>query len=320
VFLLLMVLIGSSTATAAKFAVRELPLGLVPLARFGIAGLCLLPVVLRRGRFMRLLREDWRRLLVAALFCVPINQTFFLGGTRLAPTTHVGLIYAMCPLVVLVMATAIGQERLVAGRVLGIATTVAGALVIALGNLFNGGGAGGQATLWGDLLLLGAVVSWGAYLTTNKPLVQKHGSLEVLAGTFLLGSLLELPITLATMPSWPPLGGVSRAAWLGLLHMAVIVTVIGLACQNAALRRFDASQVATVGNAAPLLTILWGVWLLGESITPTLIIGGVLILGGILETGRSSATARPVGTGGVGLPSGGLRPRSCCHPLDKPAA
>src|SRR3712207_2008665 len=35
VFLALMVLIGSSTATAAKFAVRELPIGLVPIVRFG---------------------------------------------------------------------------------------------------------------------------------------------------------------------------------------------------------------------------------------------------------------------------------------------
>lgn len=39
--LALMVLIGSSTAPAAKFAVREIPVGLIPLVRFGVAGLCL---------------------------------------------------------------------------------------------------------------------------------------------------------------------------------------------------------------------------------------------------------------------------------------
>jgi drug/metabolite transporter (DMT)-like permease len=46
-------------------------------------------------------------------FCVPINQAFFLNGARLAPTTHVGLIYALCPMVVLLLAWASGQERLV---------------------------------------------------------------------------------------------------------------------------------------------------------------------------------------------------------------
>ena len=114
-FLVLMVLIGSSTATAAKFAVRELPIGLLPIARFGTAGLCLLPIVLRNGRWAKMLREDRGRLLLAAPLCVPINQCFFLSGARLAPTTHVGLIYATCPLVVLMLATAIGQERFQAG-------------------------------------------------------------------------------------------------------------------------------------------------------------------------------------------------------------
>src|SRR5438270_2720710 len=82
IYLALMVLIGSSTATAAKFAVRELPVGLLPLVRFGGAGLCLLPVVWRRGVVRRMLREDRWRLVAAAALCVPINQSFFLNATR----------------------------------------------------------------------------------------------------------------------------------------------------------------------------------------------------------------------------------------------
>jgi drug/metabolite transporter (DMT)-like permease len=46
-FLALMVLIGSSTAPAAKIAVRGVPVGLIPLVRFGLAGLCLWPIVAR---------------------------------------------------------------------------------------------------------------------------------------------------------------------------------------------------------------------------------------------------------------------------------
>ena len=53
----LMVLIGSSTATAAKFAVKELPIGLLPMVRFGVAGLVLLPFLARRC-VASVLRED----------------------------------------------------------------------------------------------------------------------------------------------------------------------------------------------------------------------------------------------------------------------
>src|SRR5579871_6574878 len=83
-FVTMMVLITSTTATAAKVAVRELPTGLVPLVRFGTAGLILLPLVWRSEAFRRLCRREPARLALAAALCVPINQFFFLNGTKLA--------------------------------------------------------------------------------------------------------------------------------------------------------------------------------------------------------------------------------------------
>ena len=105
-----------------------------------------------------------------------MNQAFFLNGTKLAPTSHVALIYAACPLVVLLLAEALGQERLVPGRLVGVLVSMLGVVVIGLDSLWHGGAAG-QATLRGDLLLVGAVTSWGAYLTVSKPLIARHGPL-----------------------------------------------------------------------------------------------------------------------------------------------
>lgn len=278
--LALMVVIVSSTATAAKFAVRELPVTLLPLIRFGVAGICLLPVVWRGGRLRSVLRHDGARLLLGAALCVPVNQSLFLSGARLTPTSHVAVIYAACPLVVLLLASALGQERLVASRLIGIALSVSGVAVLGVGSVWQGGSAGRDA-VWGDLLLVGAVFSWGAYLTVNKPLVARHGALPVLAGTFLVGALLDLPIVLATLPASSQLTAASPAAWRGLAYLTVVVTVFGLACQNQALRHFDASEVALVGNASPVLTVIWGVWLFDEAITPALVAGGVLTMASI---------------------------------------
>lgn len=289
-FLILMILIGSTTATAAKFAVRSWPVELLPVLRFGIAGLALLPIAGGVRSFTRMMNQDGWLLTITAAFCVPINQYFFLSASRLAPTTHVGLIYAVCPLIVLVFATLIGQERLVGGRVVGIVTTVSGAAVIGLGNLWEKGG--GSLTLRGDLLLIGAVISWGVYLTVNKPLVSRHGTWTVLAGTFLVGAVMSVPLAVL---GWPKQGialqTLPKSAWWSLAHLALVVTPLGLACQNLALKRLDASQVAAVGNAGPVLTVLWGVWLLGEPFTPFLAVGGALTLGGILLASRPTPVA-----------------------------
>ena len=301
VYLVLMALIGSTTATAAKYAVKDFPLGSLPLARFGIAALCLLPFVWKSGCLARMVRHDFGRLVVTAAFCIPINQAFFLAGTRMAPTSHVGVIYATCPLVVLLVASALGQERLVLRRLLGVVLSVAGVVIIGLGNVLKSGGVD-FLTLRGDLLLVGAVISWGAYLTVNKPLVAKYGSMPVLAGTFLVGSLIQLPIAAWTFGGIETLQGLSPTSWRSVAYLAFVVTICGLFAQNQALRRLDASQVATVGNVAPFLTIVWGIVLHGEELSTSLVIGAGLTLSGIVWASRP---VRPsiVGPGLVATPA-----------------
>src|SRR5262245_36030370 len=91
VYVAMMVIFGSTTAAFARYIVRELPPIWVPVVRFGIAGLLLLPVLADRQVLARLFRRDWALLMVSAAMCVPINQGFFLNAARLGPTSHVGL-------------------------------------------------------------------------------------------------------------------------------------------------------------------------------------------------------------------------------------
>ncbi len=289
VYLVLMVVLGSTTAAAARLAVRELPIALLPVVRFGVAGLCILPMIRGRGSIAKLLREDWGVLFWAAAMCVPVNQGFFLTAARLGPTSHVGIFYATAPLVVLLGAWALRTEQPDVGRLWGVLASVAGIIVIGVGNLLGGGGsspADARAVMAADGLLIGAVISWGLYIILSKPLVVRHGALPVLAGTFLLGSLLNLPIAIVSLWASPSIGQVSATAWLAVAFLALFVTPLGQACQNLALSRLDASQVANFSNASPVLTVVWGIWLFGEALTPALVIGGLLTFCGISWTGR----------------------------------
>jgi drug/metabolite transporter (DMT)-like permease len=290
-----MVVLGSTTAAAAKFAVRDLPVALVPVLRFGLAGLCLLPVVLGRGALTRVVREDPWLLLLSAALCVPINQGFFLSAAQLGPTSHVGIFYAVCPLVVLMLAWVMKLERLDLGRLWGILASVAGIVVIAAGNFWDGGvgtAAEVRSVVLADCLLVGAVSSWGAYIAVSKPLIERHGAMPAVAGTCLLGCLLSIPVALLVGPAWPPFGQVSTTAWLALAVLGLLITPFGWAFQNLALSRFDASQVATFSNGAPILTIVWGIWLFDEVLTLALIVGSALTFGGMYWASRPRERAR----------------------------
>ena len=96
------------------------------------------------------------------------------------------------------------------------------------------------------------------------------------------------------MPAWPPLSGVSAGAWLGLAYLAVVVSIGGLAFQNLSMRSLDASQVATFGNVAPLLTVLWGYLLFDERTSLIAAAGGALVLLGIAWSGRPARARSPV--------------------------
>ncbi|ADV61604.1 protein of unknown function DUF6 transmembrane [Isosphaera pallida ATCC 43644] len=286
--LLGMAILGSTTAPAAKLAVAEIPLTVLPVIRFGAAGLLLLVWFWpRRRELIALLSERPGRAWATAAFCVPINQAFFLSGTKLAPTSHVGFLYATCPAVVLVLAWLLGMERLKPVRVAGILVTVLGMAIITWGGLKDVSSAGLESLLVGDLLLMGAVVSWAAYMLCSKSLIESHGAFPTLISTFLLGALLCLPFTLAASWDTQMLRAVSWTAWAGMIHLTVVVTVVGLALQNLAIRRLETSQVAAVGNLAPILTLIWAVLLFGDAITPQLIVGGTATLVGVFLANRS---------------------------------
>jgi drug/metabolite transporter (DMT)-like permease len=119
----------------------------------------------------------------------------------------------------------------------------------------------------------------------------RHGSLPVLAATFLVGCLLDLPIALLTAPSVPSFSQVSYSAWLALAFLTLFITPVNLACQNLALRSLDASQVANFSNVSPILTVCWGSWLFGEAITASLVAGGALTLAGVFWTGGAPGRA-----------------------------
>ena len=234
-------------------------------------------------------------LLATAALCVPINQGFFLSASRLGPTSHVGIFYATCPLVVLLLAWTMRMERPDRNRLWGVLASVAGIAVIGIGSFLEWRRSShrrGSRSRACRLLARGCCTFVGR-LYRNEQAACRASRRAACARRDLPGRLSAFcpagDLDLARPEELRPGLTVGLAGTGGL---GLFITPLGWAFQNLSLRRFDASQVATFSNGSPFLTVVWGIWLFGELLTPALVAGGALTLGGIYWASRAKKLTR----------------------------
>jgi drug/metabolite transporter (DMT)-like permease len=68
--------------------------------------------------------------------------------------------------------------------------------------------------------------------------------------------------------------------------MALFSTVLPVFWQSAAIRHIGSAKAAMIGTLGPILTIFFGWWLLGESISLAQMAGAILVLAGVLLVSR----------------------------------
>jgi drug/metabolite transporter (DMT)-like permease len=275
--------LSAGTYIAGKRALAELSPLDVALARFSLAALVHAGVLWRlRVRFER---RDLPGIAALGVLAVAVNQLLFLGGLALSTPGHAALLYAMTPIFVFLIERLRGRERSTPRKVAGIAIAFGGTVIVlsARGVL---GVAGARDVLAGDVLLLGAVITWSLYAVGGKAYAARYGGLAAGAGTLVAGTLLCVPPGLAFF--FHP-GKVAAASGWGLASLAYLVlvtSVLAWLIYYWALGRAEASRVAVWSNLQPVLTALlaWAVY--GEALTAPFLAGGAMVVAGVLLTER----------------------------------
>jgi drug/metabolite transporter (DMT)-like permease len=146
--------------------------------------------------------------------------------------------------------------------------------------LSRGFGGENRNLMLGALLILGSAFSYAAYLVSSSQVVARIGSVRftayatgVASMLCILQFLLLRPLAALQLP--PPVYGLAIAMALGCTVLPVFVTA-------EALRRIGANQVAIIGAAGPVTTIILGWVGLEERMTLLQIFGAILVLGGVM--------------------------------------
>jgi drug/metabolite transporter (DMT)-like permease len=75
---------------------------------------------------------------------------------------------------------------------------------------------------------------------------------------------------------------IPAAAWPGLFGVAIVATAIAVLTFYAGARRIGAAQASLVSTIEPVWTIALAGILLGQTLTPVQLVGGVLVIGGVV--------------------------------------
>ena len=128
--LLAMLVMWSVNYVAGKTALLHFdPITLVAF-RFEAAGVIMLAVYFAQRRRMPLRARDLWTFAYLAFLGVVVNQGLFTIGLNYTTSSHSAIIVAIDPILILVLARAMGIERFTAGKVIGMALAFAGILVL----------------------------------------------------------------------------------------------------------------------------------------------------------------------------------------------
>jgi drug/metabolite transporter (DMT)-like permease len=261
---------------ATKYAAGHLPQLAIVAFRFTVGGLLLLLVLRLLEPGSKLERKDV--LPMAGLGCLgmAISQTAFTFGVSMTSTANTGLVFATAPVWGLLLGFALGLERPTRGNVLGVALSILG-----VGVVFREGLVGTEdASLLGDLLVLVAAVTVGAYTVFSMRVLERHSPLAVATYPMLFGAPV---VALLASPGLIGLdwSGVDSDAWAAVGFSAVFATAYTFAAWQRGISRIGANRVLVYQYLITLTGVVSGVIFFGERLGVDKVLGGAVILLGV---------------------------------------
>lgn len=248
--------------------------------RFPLAALVLWVLVRGRPAPPVAPGDGWKLVALGILGNVAYQLCFIFGIDRTL-AGNASLLLATAPVWTILLSAALGHERATTGVLVGSVATVAGMLLVVLGQNAALGLGGG--TLAGDALMALSAVLWASYTVGSGRMVGRYGSLRLAAWTLWIGTpvlvVMGIPSLLDT--EWPR---VSPWAWAGVAYAGVFAIAIAYALWNRGIQRLGNARTAVYSNLVPVaaLAIAWVA--LDEVPSPLQLTGAAVILGGISVT------------------------------------
>jgi drug/metabolite transporter (DMT)-like permease len=274
---------------ATRFVVDQTGPASLALLRYAIGVLCLAPFVFWSGERLRFEGRDWLPIALLGITQFGILIALLNYGLRFIPSGRAGLIFATFPLLTMVMAAALGYERLTVPKTLGVLLTIAG-VGVTLGDKAVQPGSG--AHQWrGELAVFLSALSGAICSVLYRPYLRKYPTLPVSAFA-MLASVVFLAVLAWREGVVGSLSRITAGGW-GAIVFIGFSSGVGYFLWLWALKHASATRVTVFLALSPLTAATLGALLLHERISVLAALGLALVALGLWLAHRPTQGLAP---------------------------
>lgn len=288
--------IWGGTFVAGRYLADQIDPLLAASLRFVLASAALLLyLVCARIRLKCPSPRQWAQLTMLGFFGIFFYNLCFFYGLHYISASRASLIVALNPAVIALAGWYVFNERLDRLKCLGIALCLGGAAAVIVSR--NPQLLQGSVGAWrGDLLILGCVAGWGVYSLGSRQLNQSLGPLQTVTWSIVLGTVMLLVTTVVTgRITAASLGELQVSQWASLGYLGVMGSALAYIGYYDGIRRIGATRSGVFIALNPLTAVICAALLLGEQLTPAMLLGGAVILTGIYLCNKPLARAKAMG-------------------------
>jgi drug/metabolite transporter (DMT)-like permease len=286
-----MALVGCYVALS-KPLVLAFPVLLLAWLRFGIGALAMPHWLIKPATESRMTSQTRGLVFLESLLGNFLFSICMLYGVSMTSATSAGVILAAIPGAVAVMSWVFLRERIAPRVWAGVVCAVVGIGLLTLAKQERStqiaqqlsGDITHDRALWGNLLLLGAVLCEAAYAVIGKKLTGTLGPKRIAALINLWGFALMTPFGLYLALDFN-FSGVRVSTWWLLIFYAVAASVWTVWLWMTGLKSVPSAQAGVFTVMLPLSAAVTGVLVLGERLSGLEAVAfGIALLGVLLAT------------------------------------
>ena len=272
-----------STYLAIKYAIETLPPFLMAGARFVFAGAILLIWARFSKDYEKPKAVHWRTSFIVGTLLLLGGNGGVVFAEHYISSSLAALLVATEPFwIVLLSWLWLKKSRPNLKVALGLAIGFFGVWLLIGGQTANAS-AFGSMQFWGTLAVIGAAMSWaiGSIYGLRSPVPKS--SLQTAGMQMFSGGLVLLFVSLI-LGEWSTfnISEVSANSWFAVIYLIIFGSLIGFTAYSWLLKNAQPAMVATYAYVNPIIAVLLGWLIAGESFTGQMLIGAAVIVGSVV--------------------------------------